>query len=362
MSNRHQLRFRLILVAALLVGIQVLFELGRAHYLLGGNDAVNIADHAFYSVRMYGDLSIPASLNEINNLAVTLIYAGLTRLTGVPLDRFAFLVNIPLLLLAYAVLERAHVLLTGRLLGWPYALGLLPLAAYVPLINKDAFSVLFHILLVASFLRPRAGSVGAVVALAPVRVQHLGMLAIGLLLAIPRLAPSVRAGLAVFLYIVLSMVAGYVSSAELVFSATSATGTALGINAIVRELNDFGFLGSALLNLTIPIRHAFDLVRSVDFDGSPLNSVVMLGRIYLVLTLVANLKGVFLLIYCAPVFSNRRGLYLTSVVVCSFFLVWMVSPIVHYRYFLDLAPVLLLGLSVLSVERPAPPGREQRQG
>jgi hypothetical protein len=255
------------------------------------------------------------------------------------------------LLLAYVALERLHLQIASRPMRPRYVLGLLPLLAYVPLINKDSIGILFYVLLALTLLQAKRWRVLAMLALVPFRIQHLAILLMSLSFRLPALALSLRVGVLVLAYVLMAIIAAYISSSGLLFNADDATGSAIGITVLTRQLNEFGYLGSILLNLAVPLKYLFDLARSVWFDSSLVGVVIMFGRTYLSLLLLVNLWRVLQLIYLPPLFYSRPALYSLSSVICSFFLIWMVSPVVHYRYLLNILPLLLLGVSALSLEQ-----------
>jgi hypothetical protein len=342
---------RVLLVALVMVVFQHFFEINREWLMAVGNDFVNTSDHKFYSERIFGDFNLQVvSLGELNNFPLTLLYGGLARLTHLRIDQYAYIVNIPILLFAYIVIERIHIIATGTVIRPIYVFGLLPLLAYVPLINKDAFGVLFYPLLALVFLRPRITDAIFIAVLLPLRIQHILVLIISLFFRIPSITFPLRVGILVVLYIILSTAAGYVSSSDLIFNAADVTGSATGLGYLVRSLNNYGYLGSVLFNLTVPLKYIFDLGRSVQTNYSVVGITIMIGRIGTTALLVLNARRLIPLIYCPPYFCERRQLYCISSVVCSFFLAWMVSPIVHYRYLLNVVPLLMAGLSILSIE------------
>jgi hypothetical protein len=351
MRASSPIAYRTLLVAGVMLAFQGAFEINRAALMIEGNDLVNTMDHAFYSTRIYEAIDWLPPFAEFNNFAVTVLYAKLAYFTGLRIEQYAFLVNIPVLLLAYVALEHLHLLIASGPMRPLYALGLLPLLAYVPLINKDAFGILFYVLLALTLRQAKPWRLMAMLALVPFRVQHPGILLLTLSFRLPALALSVRVGLLVVVYVMLAVVAGYISVSEVLFISSGATGSAIGLTELARLLNDYGYLGSILLNLTIPIKYLFDLGRSVQFDASIVGAMIMFGRTYLTILLLANLLRVLPLIYLPPYFYSRPSLYTLSSVICSFFLIWMISPVVHYRYLLNIVPLLLVALSVLSIER-----------
>lgn len=342
-----------------MIGFQCCFEINREWLMETGNDLFNTSDHKFYVGRIFSDFSlITISLGELNNFSLTMFYGCLARLTESRIDQYACFVNIPVLLLAYFAIERIHISATGTLIRPIYTLGLLPLLAYVPLINKDAFGALFYSILALFLVQPGILRALLIVLLLPLRIQHLLVLVTGLTFQLPAIKPSLRIGILVTFYLVFSIAAGFVSSSNLLFNATDATGSAMGLGNLVRILNSFAYLGSILLNMIIPLKYIFDLGRSVQFSDSAVGATVMIGRVVTTALLALNIRRLIQLIYCPPLFYHRRQLYCLSSIVCSFFLTWMISPIVHYRYLLNIVPLLMAGLSIMTVGRqlvPEPP-------
>ncbi len=145
-----------------------------------------------------------------------------------------------------------------------------------------------------------------------------------------------------FLYVFCSTAALYLERSGALLSHESyAEG---GVSYWISRLNSDYFIGSYLLNFLKPIQYVYDLYRGAVFDFSLVGVVVFYSRLIFFFLVLFYGFYFFRLVYAPWSYNRHKDLFYISALVSSFFLVYMISPVVHYRYFIGIAPVIIFFL------------------
>ncbi|PWE47448.1 hypothetical protein [Pseudomonas prosekii] len=344
MINNSSLRFlsRLLAFFCILAFFQVVFYINFDYYFVSNGSYLNIPDHIFYEGVVTG-FGLAPDISSLNNYVVSFIYSIFYILGMSDLVLVSLVLNIIILSYAYSRTELLCFHVTQRFLPLLYWMGLLSVLQFSILINKDSFGVLFYVLLVSYLMLRRKTDLLLLLILCPVRLQFFLVLSFSIFLVgginsrKGRLKVIAKVA---FLYCLCSVIALYLESNEslLAHSYYSEGGVAYWIST----LNSQYYIGSFLLNVLKPIQYVYDLFRSAIIDDSLLGWGVYFSRLYLVFVILILSVRFCSAVYLPWRFFERREKFFVSIVVCSFFLVYSISPIVDYRYLINIAPVLML--------------------
>lgn len=342
--NNNSLFFlaRVFIFFCILAFFQAVFYFDFYYYFTPDSSYLNIPDHMFYAGVVTGFDLVP-DVSSLNNYIVSFIYSVFFNLGVSDLVSASFFLNISILTYAYWRTEMLCFDVTKRFLPVFYWLGLLAILQFSILINKDSFGVLFYVVLLSFLVLRKKSDLFLLLLLCPIRMQFFLVLAFSLFLvgALNAHKSKSKIGLKVFfLYFICSVVALYLESSEalLPHSYYSEGGVASWISL----LNNQYYIGSFLLNVLKPIQYVYDLYRSANLDDSLLGWGVYLSRLYLVFVIVVLGYRFCSAVYLPWTFLKKGEQFFASVVICSFFLIYSISPIVDYRYLINISPVLML--------------------
>jgi len=344
MINNNSLRFaaRLVCFFCVLAFFQAVFYVNFEYYFTPDSNYLNIPDHMFYEGVVTG-FGLTPDISSLNNYVVSFIYSVFFQLGMSDLVLVSLALNLIILSYAYCRTELLCFRVTQKFLPIFYWLGLFSVLQFSILINKDSFGVLFYVSLVSYLMLRRKKDLFLVLLLCPIRLQFFLVFAFSIFLTGGAGARVGRAKLIfkiMFLYILCSAVAFYLESNEslLAHSYYSEGGVAYWIST----LNSQYYIGSFLLNVLKPVQYVYDLYRSAIIDYSVLGWGVYFARLYLVFVIAILWFRFCSAVYLPWRFSGRAEKLSSSLVICSFFLVYSISPIVDYRYLINIAPVLML--------------------
>jgi hypothetical protein len=350
------LTVRTIIAAFACVLVVLLFYLQYDFYMENGNEYINTSDNDYYSDRINRELSGSFSIGDVNNLPLIYLYKFIQFSISTPVDRMVFVVNIFYLLLSYVMLERVHFAAAGRYIPLHFAIGLLPLVAYIPLINKDGITTLFYCSLVHVLYFGTKGSLAPLLLSMLVRVQSPLVAVLAWAQTVVSQDYRLRAALLLAAYSVVSLASAFLQNTGRFLDMNTVTGSALGLSQLRYDLDYDFYIGSFLTNFLLPLKYIYDTARSIYVDGSPLSIIIAVGRVCFLMIFGRYLFMALKLLYM-PWSFVEGPLVLISSVVSSFLIVWMLSPVVHYRYFVSIIPIIVLGLSLMECtgeDRPGP--------
>lgn len=330
---------RIMFFLFLLMCFQSFFYFDSDYYFSIGSPHLNTPDHIFYA-GLVSDFDLDPAISSLNNYIVVSIYSFFNYFGASDLVVVSCFVNLFFLVCAYARVELLSYSVTRRFLSPLFFVAVLTVLPFSVLINKDSFAVLFYVVLVSFLFSYRKFDLVLLLLLMPIRIQFFMVFVFSLFILC-----GVRSGVkfrVVFLYFLGGAVALYIERAELLFSHGGyAEG---GVSYFISMLNNNYYIGSFIFNILKPFQYVYDLYRGAVYDPSFIGGAVYFFRIYLFfmicLFFVCFFRAVF---FPWSFFSNRDdGVVAVAVVVCSFFLVYMISPIVNYRYLINIAPIVVL--------------------
>ncbi|WP_413794629.1 MULTISPECIES: hypothetical protein [unclassified Pseudomonas] len=296
----------------------------------------------FYE-RVVTGFSLIPDITSINNYVISFIYSLFFWLGFSDLVLVSLFVNVIVISIAYARSELLCFQVTKRFLPLLYWLGLLSALQFSILINKDSFGVLFYVVLVSFLMFRKRIDLCLLLILCPIRLQFLLVFVFSVFIASSinsqdrKIRVIAKVGV---LYVLCSIVAMYLESNEaLLAHSRYAEG---GVAQWISNLNNQFYIGSLLLNVLKPIQYVYDLFRSASVDHSVLGWGVYFSRLYLFFLIMIFSLYFFIAVYLPWVVIRKREMFIASVVICSFFLVYSISPVVNYRYLLNISPVLIL--------------------
>jgi hypothetical protein len=340
-NSAEKFALRILVCAVVIFSFQIIFFLGYEYYFELGRSYINFPDHEFY-VNVVGGEGLSANLTSVNNYPISAFYLTLHDIFGLDLIFSSMVVNFLVMIFSYARLEFICFYSSGRFLPIIGCLSIAVALQFSVLINKDSFSLLFYIILVSFLIARRGSDLFWVLVLMPMRVQFLMIFLCVLFLTA---GVSGKASMRVFirllfLYVFCSTIALYLERyGSLLSHENYAEG---GVSYWISKLNSDYFIGSYLLNFLKPIQYVYDLYRGAVFDFSLVGIVVFSSRLIFFFLIIFN--GIYFLriVYAPWTYSQHKDLFFVSALVCSFFLVYMISPVVHYRYLIGISPIIIL--------------------
>lgn len=343
MSDKVAERFalRVLVCAAIIFTFQMSFFVGYEYYYGLGRSHINFPDHEFY-VDVIGGEGLSIGLSSANNYSISAFYLIFRDVLGLDLLLSSMLVNFLVMIFAYARLEFICFYSSGRFLPIICCLSISVALQFAVLINKDSFSLLFYILLVSFLIARRGFDLFWILILIPMRIQFLMVFLCVLFLTA---GGDDRASLRVFvkilfLYIFCSTIALYLErSGSLLSHENYAEG---GVSYWISKLNSDYFIGSYLLNFLKPIQYVYDLYRGAVFDFSLVGGVVFSSRLIFFFLILFYGLYFLRLVYAPWSYSRHKDIFCVAALVSSFFLVYMISPVIHYRYLIGISPVIVL--------------------
>ncbi|MCD5978827.1 hypothetical protein [Pseudomonas quasicaspiana] len=344
MINNHSLLFvsRVFLFFCCVSFFQLTFYFDQDYYIRVGGAYLNVPDHRFYTGVVKWSCLVPG-FTSLNNHVVTYIYSVFFSLGVSDLVLASIFLNVVVIGLAYSRIELLCFNANGRFIPLLYWLGLFCVFQFSILINKDSFAVLFYVTLVSFLILRKKTDFFLLLLLSPIRMQFAMVMFFAFFLAFWLPAQKIKIHIfarVFFLYCLCSMVALYFElNATLLAHKFYAKG---GVAYLISSLNSQYYAGSFLLNVIKPVQYVYDLFRSAAYDGSVLGLVVYFSRLYLVF--IIGLMGVsfFRGIYLPWTYIKAKEKYSAAIVISSFFLVYSISPIVDFRYLINIAPALIV--------------------
>lgn len=344
MINKNSRFFvsRFLCFFVILILFQAIFYSGFDYYFQVENRFLNVPDHLFYEGVITGFNLVP-DITSINNYVVSFIYSLFFEVGFSDLILVSLFVNVIVISVAYARSELLCFQVTKRFLPLLYWLGLLSALQFSILINKDSFGVLFYVVLVSFLMFRKKTDLCLLLILCPIRLQFLLVFVFSVFIVSSinsrdrKIKVIAKVG---FLYFLCSIVAMYLESNEALLAHSHyAEG---GVAQWISNLNKQFYIGSLLLNVLKPVQYVYDLFRSASVDYSVLGWGVYFSRLYLFFLIVVLSAYFFIAVYLPWIVIRKREVFIASVVICSFFLVYSISPVVNYRYLLNISPVLIL--------------------
>lgn len=332
---------RILVCATVIFAFQMSFFVGYEYYYNLGRSHINFPDHEFY-IDVIGGEGLSNGLSSANNYSISAFYLILHDIFGLDLLLSSMLVNFLVMIFAYARLELICFHSSGRFLPIVCCLAIAVALQFAVLINKDSFSLLFYILLVSFLIARRSFDLFWILILMPMRIQFLMVFLCVLFLTA---GSDGRASLRIFvrllfLYVFCSTIALYLErSGSLLSHENYAEG---GVSYWISKLNSDYFIGSYLLNFLKPIQYVYDLYRGAAFDFSLVGGVVFSSRLIFFFLILFYGFCFLRLVYAPWSYSRNKDLFCIAALVSSFFLVYMISPVVHYRYLIGIGPVIIL--------------------
>lgn len=305
---------------------------------------VNVHDHFIYVEYMDNIMSATGGylLNINNNTGIAIVYIVVTKFLdaiglGISIDSAALLVNLSVFFLAllsyYRIigmlkLPKSYVFLFYLNVSFIY---------FAQLINKDSFTILIFFKLIEYSLYKNHKRIFLLFLFSFfIRVQLPLFIIVYLLLTykcdknLKRLA---------FLYIVFALVSGYLSNYQSLIMSEETLGG--GFSYIVHKLNSYYYVGSLILNPLRVLQYFYDLILSFDFYNLGYVDVSRLKNIPQVIMFILLSPYVFLMFFYYEKNMKTPARYLMAAIV-SFFLVWLLNPMINVRYILLILPVVIL--------------------
>lgn len=341
-----RLFFRSMIFGFCVLLFQGLFTLNSAYYFLEGGSYLNIPDHKFYVALLSGE-GLEVTLSSINNFVIAFLYESIGLIFPFDYVGQSLFVNMLVLGFAFYTADTIVRKVTGKYLSPIYCIALGSVFQFSVLINKDSFAVLYYLLLVYYFLTGSKRVLVLLLVLCPIRIQ-LGLVfafSTFLVFCAKRNKYAFVAGV-LLLYSVGAAIATYLESSEVLLDhAGYAEG---GVAALISDLNKRYYLGNFLLNVVKPLQYVYDLWRSAIFDGSILGSLIWFFKCVTLFLLGCNAYPIMTAMYMPWRFNFAWAQVATATVVCAFFLVYLISPIVDYRYLMTIIPVMIVLLALRS--------------
>lgn len=338
---------RIMLFSFSLIFFQGVIYGNLNYYLSDGGFYLNVPDHVFYS-GLIGFSDIELSASSLNNFVIVYLYSFVSSFFNIDIIFASALINLSVLVFAYARIEKLCFLITGNFLPFVYCLGFFLVLPFSVLINKDSFGVLFYILLV-SFLIYRGGvDFFLLLLLFPLRLQFPLVFLFALLIFTVRFGKLEKRYCVVIMVLCLyffgSGISLYAEYTQIFFLKSGyAEG---GVAYWASFFNSNYYIGSFIFNLLKPLQYVYDLYRGAVFDYQLISAFIYFIKIYVFIVFCSSSVIFFRSVYSPWFFLSSRESLAVSSVICSFFLVYIISPIVDFRYFMNIAPVFMLLFSV----------------
>ncbi|QUE77612.1 hypothetical protein [Stutzerimonas stutzeri] len=344
---------RVMCFALSVIIFQAVFLIDLNYYYSLGSSYINIPDHEYY-VGVVAGGELLKSLSSLNNYSISVFYYYAHKVFGVDLVLISLVVNFVVLIVAYAKIERMYFSILGRFLPLIYCFALTAVLQFSVLINKDSFSVLFYVVLLSFLLTRAKFDIFLILILAPMRIQYVVILVLLCFLSGVSKESRLKVLLRVILlYFICSTVSLFLERHGILLSHDNyADG---GVSRWISILNANYFIGSYVLNWIKPVQYIYDLYRGAHFDWSVIGAWVYLSRLTLFFSIILFGYSFFKLVYMPWTYRRDRVSYSLSILISAFFLVYMISPVVHYRYFLGIAPVVLFSLFYLTEQQKNSP-------
>ncbi|WP_166268187.1 hypothetical protein [Marinobacter caseinilyticus] len=331
---------RVLIFSALIIGFQVVFSFEYSLGLLT-NKFINIPDHEFYYTNISSSNLIGA-FSSFNNFVIVKIY-GFFYAHGFNVELISFFINACVLIFSYWLLEFIIYFKTGRFFQPQYLITLFAIFQFSVLINKDSFAVLFYISLMSYALTNNRRFLLISIVLIPIRIQFLFIFICFIIFQYLQKKSWTFILLGVlFFYFLGGMASVFLERSEVILGHQNYNSS--GLAYLISWLNEKYFIGSILFNFVKPIQYFWDLMISLSVPGSVISFLVFFGRFSAILLISINFYRILSIIYMPWKFRNYGELLALNALVVSFFLIYIISPVVNYRYLLDFFPVILIAV------------------
>jgi len=306
---------------------------------------VNIHDHHIY-VNYIEKIRDADSFIELlhfnNNTGIALIYLSVINVIELlggdfPIEDIALLVNVGVFFLAF--LSYKNIIKQLKLPYYYLYLFFINVSFiyFAQLINKDSLTILvFFKVIEYSLLGHKKRLFVLFVLSVFVRIQLPVFIFIYWFLMSKNTGYFKRFFI---LYIGLALASGFLAKYQLLLMSEETL--ANGFSYLVFKLNTQFYIGSLLLNPIRVLQYFYDLLLSFSFYNDGYYDVSRLKNIPQAIIFITLLPTILLTFFYYEKNMRTPASYLMAAII-SFFLVWLLNPMVNVRYVLLILPIIIL--------------------
>jgi hypothetical protein len=306
---------------------------------------VNIHDHYVYVQyieKIRGADSLLELLHFNNNTGIALIYLSVINILALmgaelPIEDIALFINVGVFFLAF--LSYKNIIKQLKLPYYYLYLFFINISFvyFAQLINKDSLTILVFLKTVEySLIGSKKRFYLLCVLSVFVRIQLPVFIFIYWFLLRKNTGYFKRF---VFVYIVLALASGYLAKYQLLLMSEETL--ASGFSYLVFKLNTQYYIGSLLLNPIRALQYFYDLLLSFSFYNNGYFDVSRIKNIPQAFVFIVLLPIVLITFFYYEKNMRTPASHLMAAIV-SFFLVWLLNPMVNVRYVLLILPIIIL--------------------